>query len=337
MKSFSIFFSLLFLIPVFSEGQSFITNRIIQSGLIIDAEYHPGDFLHDDDLNFLRSRIGISVPVKSKFTIKPDFKKFALEDLEVITDWKKKALPLLNKYFQPKMHQIIWNFNVNYAHYQIPTHLQHMAGFNTGITGFHYLKKAKFVFYSGNIGINENPGNFNRLDVQGSALGGMAILSGIRSVFYFGGFVGYANNNVYPAPFVGFDTRVAKKVRLNVTLPVQIKLTFKQKKSKLSVFLGLSGFASGYELSPAVSLPGDYGNGNRLSASYLKSGIDFSVKVAKRTRFNLFVGYLPWRRFWIGNAIFFEPNLNGSPYAGFSIHQKLGKSLFDASIGNMLN
>jgi len=339
MKSIPIFISFLLLMAPFSYGQGFITNRIIQSGLVIDGEYHPGDLLYDQDLNFLRSRLGVSVPVKSKFTIKPDFKKFALEDLEVITDWKKKALPLLQKYLQPKMHQIIWNLNLNYAHFQDDIYFQNMAGFNTGITGFHYLKKAQFLFYSGNFGINENPLNMDKIDVQGSALAGMAILSGIRSVFYFGGFVGYSNKRVFPAPFLGFDTRVAKKLRLNVTLPVQIKLTHKQKKSKLSVFVGLSGFSSGYEPVSVDTVSTEYYNVGYLDASYLKSGIDYSFKMGKRTRLNLFAGYLGWRRFQFGFPLGFDiqPALNGAPYFGFSIHQKLGKSLFDASIGNMLN
>lgn len=339
MKSIFLVCLLQLLIPDLIVGQGFLTGRIIKSGLIIDAEYQPGDFIHGNDLNFLRSRVGVSVPVKSKFTIKPDFKQFALEDLEVITDWKKKALPLLNKYFQPKMHQIIWNLNLNYAHFQDDENFQNMAGLTTGITGFHYLKKAKFVFYSGTFGVNENPEKFDQLDVQGSALAGMAILSGVRSVFYFGGFVGYANNRVVPAPFLGFDTRVAKRLRLNVTLPVQMKLTYKVKKHKLSVFLGLSGFVSGYESVPNSDSVGTYQyNVGNLNASYLKSGIDYGFKVGKRARLNLFAGYLPWRQFRFGAPSFdFQKDLGGSPYFGFSLHQKLGKSLFDASIGNMIN
>jgi len=339
MKSLPFLFSILLFTPCLSFAQGLLTSRIINSGLIIDAEYHPGDLLYDNDLNFLRSRIGVSVPVKSKFSIKPDFKKFALEDLVVITDWKRKALPLIQKYFQPKMHQIVWNLNINYAHFQDDFYFQNMAGFSTGITGFHYLKKAKFGFYSGTIGLNENPEYYSKLDVQGAALAGMAILSGVRSVFYFGGFVGYANNQVFPAPFIGFDTKVAKRLRLNVTLPVQMKLTYKKKKHKLSAFFGLSGFASGYEPVRVDTISTEYYNVGYLDAVYFKSGLSYSFSLGKRSRLNLFAGYLPWRNFRFGfpKGLSVTPNLKATPYWGFSFNKKLGKSLFDASIGNMLN
>ncbi len=316
-------------------------SKFFKPGLKAELLYHPDQLLHENFLDMGNARIGLSIPIKSKFAIKADLSKFKWTDLKDLGNWKKLGSNL-QKYLTPKMHQIIWNVNVNYYRLQMRDVFDNqpdfnaelnLVGLNTGVTGFHYLKKARVLFYSGNVGLVENISEIKGTRPHGAILGGVAQMTGINSVMYFGAYLGAGNGTVLPAPIFGFDTKIAKKLRLNVTLPVQVKLTYKQKKNKLSAYVALSGFLSGFENSSNQYVTG------ALTASFFKTGLNYNLKVGKRMRFYIDAGWADWRRFNFGvtTTEATKARLQGTPYIGFGIDKKLGKSLFDSSIGNMLN
>lgn len=328
---------------LFSQG--FLMNKFFKPGVKFNTEYQANRLTNDNYLDFATNRLGMSIPIKSKLGVKIDWKQFKLTDLKALGNWKETT-GMLQKYIQPKVHQIIWNGNLNYYNLYGNNFLQadstitpfsdglNLVGVNTGITGFHYLRKARILFYSTSIGLVENISHIKGTRPYGSVLAGVAQVAGLSSVVYFGGYLGFGNGVILPAPFLGFDVKLAKKLRLNVTLPVQIKLTYSKKKNHLSFLVAMTGFLSGYEKDNNIHLEGP------LTTSYLKLGVNYSFKVSKKVRLFLDAGWADLRRFNFGSKRLDNQRpskVTGAPYIGISFDRKLGKSLFDASIGNMLN
>ncbi len=345
MKAFYFVFVLI-LVNGQLQAQGLIMSRFFKPGIKVGLEYQPQRFMvSDGSMDLGRGTAGISLPIKSKLGVKVDWKNLNLKTLTDFKNWKK--LPNnLAKVFQPKMHQIFWNINGSYTYLNAadvlidlkPPHSTTgntkltLYGANTGITGFHYLRKARILFYSANIGIVEDAFSLNKPQPQANLLAGLVQVTGLHSILYVGAYAAYWEKRVIPVPFLGFDTRIKKGIRLNITLPVSAKLTFKQKKNRFVLLAAYQG------LLMALGEPRLVEERGAFAISYLKTGLQYNLKMGKQSRLVLDAGLANMRNIREReDDIKEQATTPFSLYAGATLHYNFGKSLFDASLGNLLN
>ncbi len=349
------FLTLLFFCPILLHAQGGILLRqFFKPGVKVGVETMPQSLTNSDNpyLNLYSSKASLVVPIKSKLGVKLKPKELIklenLKALKNIKDWK--TIPKLAlKIIEPNAHQIFMNFNAGYTMmdgtirpddtqtYE-PFNIQ-LYRFSAGVTGIHYRKNMRVLFYSGDLGFMESSESFSTLHPNVNALVGMGKIHSPFKFTYYGVYLGYANGKILPIPFAGIDFRVANKARLNLTFPIQAKLSFKtNKKTRLALLAQYTGFASG--------LDNDNDENLRVhqNHSYLKTTGILERKLNKEVKLFVEAGWSVARRTgWNGGTELFAKNnirifpYKGAPYFHVSVYRSFGKSLFDSSIGNLLN
>ena len=72
-----------------------------------------------------------------------------------------------------------------------------------------------------------------------TAVIGIAHINRVIYYWYYGAYLNYSNGRFIPAPFFGIEANLAKKLWLNITLPVQMRLGWQlSKMTKLDLVLG---------------------------------------------------------------------------------------------------
>lgn len=324
------------------RGQSFIFNQLFQPSVRFNAEY-TSDWLGknaDYRASYLRSNINFIVPIKSKFGLTWDW-----EALTKVRKWGD-----LKNVVGVKAYQIFWNIRpmFSWLQYQNPdteaapfsAGNAYLAGLSTGITGMHFRKKFRILFYSINIGLHEQIQTLQRGRIRPTFTGlvGVAQARGLFFYWYYGLYVGYSNGQILPAPFIGVQAKIAPRLWLNITLPVQFRLGYAfTKKFQLDFVAGLSGWGGGFWAQ---------NNAQRhfFSATQLRTALTASFRFSKQTRLYLEAGFLPYRRWsWGGWSIFGkqpplfqQPILKPTFYFGLSLFYSFKKSLLGSAADGLI-
>ncbi len=341
--------------PLMTYGQGgIIARQLFKPGVKIGGEaIYEGLLQGEQVLGFYSAKTNVTIPVKSKFKVKlAPGELLKLSNLwELRKIGKLKTFPkFIGSMIQPKAHQIFWNFNTQYTimygkDYIIensdePTdQISGLMKVSTGVTGLHYMKGMQAFFYSGDLGFMEDMGSVSRMQPIVSVMGGYAKIKNPFLMYYSGLFLNYNNGRVLPIPFVGIDLRVANKARLNLTMPFQAKVSFKVNKEKrYALLVQYNGFASGF--TPDYQLI-DHNQRYNFTNTYVKATGILERKISRNLKIFMETGWVGIRRFneydRSGNEITRTLKLKSSPYAYISIYHTFGKSLFNSSIGNMLN
>ena len=323
-------------------GQSFILNQFFQPSLTTNAEYTFDRGKNNDNWSIGRLNSNLIIPVKSKLGVEMDWSKiFSIRSLKDV-----KNVAQINAY------QIFWTLRpqVSMLQYrplapkQSPfadsTSLAY--GVQTGITGLHLLKKLRILFYTVNLGLQEDFKTLKGIKPYGTAILGVVNFNRLTYFWYYGLAINVSEGQRWPimgAPFIGVDLKLAKKFWWNITLPVQTR--FEWKPSKRLKFDAVAGFASN-----------SWGFGNRnnlgefdrhyVSGWQFRSGLAINIKTKRGTKFYLEGGYMPFRAFRFDqgrdNRPFENPeNLQPAPYLAFSIYYGFKKSLLGSTVENFLN
>ncbi len=347
--------AIIFIAPIFTYAQGgIIMRQFFKPGLKVSAEAMPQTTdSYTGKLRLYNGRAGLVIPIKSKLGVKFKPKELMklenLKELKNIKDWK--TIPkLAMKVVEPDAYQIFMNLNAGYTvmdgnrrvrdfypNYDTTTY--NMYKFSAGVTGIHYRKKMRILFYSGDIGFVETKESFPSFHPNINALVGMGKIQSPFKFNYYGLYLGYANGKIIPVPFVGVDLRLANKARLNVTLPVQLKLSFKaNRKTRYALLAQYTGFAGAW----GVSEP--YNTRQHLNHSYLKTTGILERKLSKEVKLFVEAGWSHARReSWYAGIKLLDRKITkiyrypGAPYVNVSIYRSFGKSLFDSGIGNLLN
>lgn len=319
-----------------ANSQAFIFNQLFRPSLRINTEYVHDFNNNKDQLNTGRANINLIVPIKSKLDLKVKW-----GNILKIKKWKD-----LKKVAKIKAYQIFWNFRPQFTYlnfqpkesgnYPFAQRPQLNYGFSTGITGVHLLRKMKLLFYTINIGMNEDLSSIRKLHPSGNLLLGIAHANKLVFYWYYGIYLSYNNGRVLPAPFFGIQANIAKRLTLNVTLPVQFQLSWKvSKKVKLNFITGISGFSGGFGLEDLSKKVVRYD----FSAFQLRSGLVMTAKLGKQTQLYLEAGMVPYRQVsWNSkHNIFEKPNLGYlNTYGAVSLFFAFQKSLLSSTIDQII-
>ena len=323
-------------------GQSFILNQFFQPSLTTNAEYSFDNSTNNDSWSIGRLNCNLIIPVKSKLGLDMNWNKI----------FSIRSLKDVKNIGQIKAYQIFWTFKpqvtiLNYRPLAPKTspfsNSNSMAyGVQTGITGLHLLKKLRILFYSINVGANEDLKTLKGIKPYGNGIVGVVNFNKLTYFWYYGVAVSASEGQRWPVigvPFIGVDLKLAKKFWWNITLPVQTR--FEWKPSKRLKVDAVAGFASN---------SWGFGNRNNLGAFerhyvsgwQFRSGLAINIKTKRNTKFYIEGGYMPFRafRFDLGrdNRPFQNPeNLQPAPYLAFSIYYGFRKSLLGSTVENFLN
>ena len=290
------------------NSQAFIFNQLFRPSLRLNTEYVHDFNANKDQLHIGRANINLIVPVKSKLDLKVKW-----GNILKIKKWKD-----VKKIAKIRAYQIFWNFRPQFTYlnfqpqessnYPFAQRPQLNYGFSTGITGVHLLRKMKLLFYTINIGMNEDLNSIRKPHPSGNLLLGIAHANKLIFYWYYGIYLSYSNGRILPAPFIGIQANIAKRLTLNITLPVQFQLSWKaSKKVKLNFITGISGFSGGFGLEDLSNKVIRYD----FSAFQIRSGLVFTAKLGKQAQLYLEAGMIPYRQVnWNSkDSIFEKPNL----------------------------
>lgn len=328
-----------FLFSTISQGQSFIFNQFFQPSLRINTVYnHDFNFLNKDQLHVGQADVNCIIPIKSQLKLK--------------VKWDKLLKLKLKKATKLKVYQLFWNFrprmlylDLKYKDASLEHPFQKKAhfayGFSTGLSGIHLiakpLKKTKILFYSVSIGMMEDVQSVQLSPIPSvNAMIGFAHIRNLSFYWYYGLFFSYNNGQVLPAPFFGIQAKLTKAVWVNITLPVQVRFSFKvSKKFKLDLSAGLSNFSTafGYQ-NPnnsqwQRSIFGDLRMRGALTANF---------KLSPQAILYLEAGCYAYQfpSFRWGNTLFATPELSPSVYGGLSLYYSFKKSLLGSTIDGII-
>lgn len=332
----SIFIILIIVCSRAATGQAFIFNQLFRPSLRLNTEYVHDFSNNKDQLHTGRANINLIIPIKSKLDVKVKW-----DNILKIKKWKD-----IKKVAKIRAHQIFWNFRPQFTYlnfqpkaptdYPFAQRPQLNYGFSTGVTGVHLLRKMKLLFYSINIGINEDLRSIGKMHPSGNLLLGIAHANKLVFYWYYGIYVSYNNGRVLPAPFIGIQANLTKRLTLNITLPVQFQLSWKvSKKVKLDFITGISGFSGGFGLEDLSTKVVRYD----FSAFQLRSGLVFTAKLGKQAQLYLEAGMIPYRQVsWNSkDNIFEKPNLGYlNTYGAMSLFFTFQKSLLSSTIDQII-
>ena len=338
MKSFLI--CMLFLImPLLLKGQSFIFNQFFQPSIRINSQYnHDFGWPNKDRLNSGYLNINCILPIKSKLKLK--------------VDWKQILSLRFKKASRIKAYQIFWNFRPKLQYLQLqyknsPT--QHpfqqkpqiSYGISTGLTGIHLmakpLKRPRFLFYNFNLGFLEDYKSVQRgPNPEINGLIGVATLKNLHFYWYYGLYLSYNNGLFIPAPFFGIQAKIAPKIWVNITIPIQLKIAWKvTNRFKLDIGLSLTNLSTpfGYQESASNTIERYV-----LAGFRLKTGVNLNIKLSKQTKLYLEFGCLPYQRiqFRRNQVPFVSPLTGPSWYTGVHLFYAFKKSLLSATIDGII-
>lgn len=327
------------------NGQSFILNQLFQPSIRINTLYnHDFNFLNKDQLQTGQVNINCIIPIKSQLSLKVKWKKM----LEL--PFKKQPLKRAAKF---RAYQIFWNFRPKsmYLNLAYKDSLQNHPfssdghftyGVSTGITGIHFIakpmkKQFKLLFYSLTVGMMEDQQSIESFRIPTiTALVGFAHMKSLTFYWYYGLYFSYDNGQFIPAPFFGIQAKLNKRLWLNITLPVQMRLAWKlSNKLKVDFTVGLSGFSTAFGFQNSTN--GDW-NRYVLGDFRVRAGLNFNIKLSAQSTLYLeggsFVYQLPSFR---GEQPPFEtPELSPSVYGGVSLFYAFKKSLLGSAIDGII-
>ena len=348
--------------PTIIQAQGgIIARQIFKPGVKVGGEAMYEGLLKGDltnELGVYTAKAQVNIPIKSKFGVKIQPKELLkLQNLWQLRKFKNwKTYPkLARKLIAPNAHQMFWNFNTQYTLIygnefspidEEGISLDQFSGLmrvSTGITGIHYLQKMRVAFYSADIGFMEDAQSISRLHPNLTLMGGQAKIQNPFSYYYYGMYLNYNSGRLITIPFAGADLRVANKARLNLTLPLQAKMSFKVNKTKrYALLIQYSGLVSGFtprdqQMQTAMR--------QNFTYTYVKTTGILEQKISKNLKLFMEAGWAGSRRLreYEDNTggLFRSPDkvtkLAGSPYGYIAIYHTFGKSLFDSSVGNLLN
>lgn len=328
-----------FLFSTISQGQSFLFNQFFQPSLRINTVYaHDFNFLNKDRMHVGQADINCIIPIKSQ--------------LKLNVKWNKILKLKLKKATKLKVYQIFWNFrpkmlylDLNYKDPSLENPFQKKAqiayGFSTGITGIHLItkpfKQPKLLFYSVNIGMMEDVQSVQLTPIPSiTAMIGFAHIRNLNFYWYYGLFFSYNNGQVLPAPFFGIQAKLTKAIWVNITLPVQVRFSFKvSKKFKLDLSAGLSSFSTAFGYQNPSSSEWERSIFSNLR---VRGALTANLKISPQAKLYLEAGCYVYQlpNFRWGSTSFKTPALSPSVYGSLSLYYSFKKSLLGTTIDGII-
>ncbi|MEO1435559.1 MAG: hypothetical protein AAFV80_08500 [Bacteroidota bacterium] len=346
MKKFTMLCGLLWCsLSLFAQNRSWI--QVFKPGLSLESNYLGGSIFEEENVqDLLQNKIDLVIPIKSHYGVKVNWLDMAKRLLEL-----KKVEDIGNLAYaiQPKAHQIFWTFQLNHRQLEYTPFIAlgvpirdriNLYGAQTGVSGLHYLKKRYFLLYAGSLGFSEEGTSFDEIQPQLSGAFGAGRILSFNSLIVWGAYLHYANGIPYPVPFFGGEFGLLKKTRVSMLLPSYFKIRFNvAKKWDVVIQTQANSFTTGFARPDNLIFPNDDTGRLGLAALQFRHGILLDIQASKQFRLELEMGYAQpnYLSFIRQNKEFDRYRPLAAPYFRVAFHKSFGKSLLEASLGNLLD
>jgi hypothetical protein len=201
---------------------------------------------------------------------------------------------------------------------------------SAGIFGLKLTKKFRILFYSANVGFNEQDKTLDRMALRATGVIGKFHLRGLRKNYYYGLAASYTDGVFAPVPFFGGMAPVSDKLTFNYTLPAQLGFSYKINNSNwINYGLTLDGFRYGLMY-----------NKERINFNYASLALytTYRVKVNKTLGFRINGGYNLAQRVKLNNTSVSMTNykMNRGFFIEAGFYTLFGKNLFE-QVANAIN
>ena len=296
-------------------SQSLNVDFLFNPGVTLGTEYLMPSALNDStDFQITKYNFQFSQPLKTKIGIKGlDLKNFSFKKLDA------------------KASQLFLNYNLSVIQPNVGDNNSfetlYKAGF--GFTAVTASIKKGIWLYSANVYATENSSTLSE-SFTPNFRGYIANIrtKNLKTFYIFGAGLLVHQGQFIPFPLLGIKTKLAKKLRVEIILPVHAKLNYRfNKKMNLDAVVNYNGINTVYREGSKFN-----NNDQTLNFRQLKTYLALNTKLGKHYKIKLEAGYASFQRVykWSNKS---SQTVNSAPYIGISINYNFGKSVF----GNFMN
>jgi len=298
-----------------SYSQSLNVDFLFNPGITLGTEYIMPSALNDSaDFQLTKYNFQFSQPLKTKVGIKGlDLKNFSFKKLDA------------------KASQLFLNYNVSVIQPNVTDNNSfetlYKAGF--GFTAVTASVRKGIWLYSANLYATENNTTLGK-SFTPNFRGYIANVKtkNLKTFYIFGGGLLVHQGQFIPFPLLGIKTKLAKKIRLEILLPVHAKLNYRiNKKMNLDAVVNYNGINTVYREGSKFN-----NDDQTINFRQLKMYLALNNKLGKHYKIKFEAGYSSLQRFYTWNNKSSQ-TISAAPYVGTSINYNFGKSVF----GNFMN
>tara|TARA_B100000809_G_scaffold105206_1_gene103718 strand:- start:9412 stop:10359 length:948 start_codon:yes stop_codon:yes gene_type:complete len=293
-------------------SQSLNIDFIFNPGIALGTEYLMPSALNDStDFQLSKYKIQFSQPLKTKVGI--DLKGFNFKEMDA------KASQLFLDY----------NFNVIQPNLTDDNYFETIYTGGVGLTAVKASLRNGIWIYSANIFASENKTTFSESFVP-NFRGYVANIKtkDLKTFYFYGAGLLVQQGRLVPFPLLGIKTKIASKFRVELILPVHLKLNYRiNKKVSIHGIVSYNGINTVYRQGSTFN-----GNDQSIYLRQLKTNLSLNAKFGKHYKVKLDVGYASLQQLYSWNNKTGQ-SLASATFVGFSLNYNFGKSVF----GNFMN
>ncbi len=293
-------------------AQSLTVDFLFNPGLNIGAEYLAPSTIKDS-ITFQLSKFNMrySQPLRTKVGV--DFKKLDFKKMDA------KANQLFLEY----------QFNAIQPQGTQPNNFKTIVKGSIGLMAISASLRKGIWMYSGALYFSENNTSFTQ-NFTPNFKGYLANVKtkNFKTFYFYGGGLLIHQGQLLPFPLLGVKTKLAKKLRVEVVLPITIKLNYRvNKKLSFDAVANYSGINTVSRAGSAFK-----GTNQSLNLAQVKTYVAANGKMNThyRVRLELGISSFTQLQLWRNKE---TQSLRSAPFVGVSIHYNFGKSIF----GNFMN
>ena len=296
-------------------SQSFNIDFLFNPGITLSSEYLKPSAINDStDFQLSKYNFQFSQPLKTKVGLKGlDLKNFSFKKLDA-----KASQFFLN-----------YNFSVIQPTITGDNKYENLYKGGFGFTAITASFKKGIWMYSANVYATENSTTLTK-SFTPNFRGYIANIKtkSLKTFYIFGGGLLVHQGQFIPFPLLGLKTKLAKKLRIEIILPVHVKLNYRiNKKINVDAVTHYNGINTVYRAGSAYS-----STDQTVNVRQLKTYMALNAKVSKHFKLKIEAGYASFQRLYSWNDKS-SRSINSAPYVGVSINYNFGKSVF----GNFMN
>ncbi len=296
-------------------AQSLNVGFLFSPGVTFSTDYLMPSAINDStDFQLTRYNFQVSQPLKTKIGIKGlSLKDFSFKKLDA-----KASQLFLNYGFTVVQPNVDENGNFE-------TIYKPKIGF-TAITAS--IRKGIWI-YSANIYAEESAESIGK-DFTPNARGYILNVKtkNLKTFYFYGGGLAVHQGRVIPFPILGLRSRLSKKIKTEIILPVQIAFNYEfNKKVNIDLMAQFSGLNSIYRNGSGYS-----DNHQTVNYRQLKTFLSLNAKLGKHYKVRIEGGYSSLQHLYSWTAKTSQ-QIESAPYVGISLNYNFGKSVF----GNFMN
>ena len=290
-----------------SIAQSLNVTSIFSPGLNVGTEYlAPSQWNDSITFQLSKYKMKFSQPLRTKVGV-------ALKDF----NFKKMDAKASQLFLEGQ-------FNAIKPYTSVQNNFTTIVNGSIGVKAiFASIRKGIWI-YSGSLYFSENSSSFTQ-NFEPNFKGYIANIKtkNFKTFYIYGGGLLVHQGQIIPFPLLGLKTKLAKKLRAEVLLPVNIKLNYKvNKKISFDAVANYSGINTVYRDGSAFK-----GTDQSVNLRQVKTYLAVNGKMNQHYKIRIEFGYSSFAQLhqWKNKE---TQSLGSAPFVGLSVNYNFGKSVF---------